>query len=209
MALLRAGCGQSPISPNPLPTSSPSPSPAPSPVGKPNATALENLPLVRSLEQATGRGGLLITINGTAKAQDGIPRPGSLWDYVFAQVNATGLPRLYYWTVYSDGTIEFTDDAANVGRQTYVDIGPSLAIDSPEAVRRGQDYGAKPFVDRYPGTLVAMVARSVAGRVIWQMRFFDLSPEDPLCSVEVTIDALTGELLLRDLSCLNRIGALS
>ena len=199
LLLLRANCAPAPTSPNASPT------PSASPVGKVGGTALDNLPLIRELEKATNRGGLLFLISGYGHGQNGQLSQGSGWAYMFAQARSTGAPRLYYWTAWSDGRVTFDDDYPNVGRLTFVEIGPSVAVDSPEAIRRGREYGAQPFVDRFPGTHVQMSARSIGGRVVWDMRFEDVvSPNRVLCGVDITIDAGSGNLLLRDLSCLSQ-----
>src|SRR5438876_7976128 len=73
----RAGCSPS------QPTPSPSPSPTPL-MGKPNATVLANIDLVRQIERGTGRSTILVWVGTAGANQHGTPLADSSWHYTFA-----------------------------------------------------------------------------------------------------------------------------
>lgn len=190
-------CGGSPTAPSPAP----SPTPTPYPMGKANATAFENLPLARQLEHASGRQTVFVYLSGSAVTQQGLCSPGNSWSYIFGQLR-DNIVKLYGWSVRCDGTVKFHGEIPDALHFQIKELGPSLLIDSPEAVRLGRQYGAQRFVDKFPGALVKLIGRFMYGLPAWEAEFFDLSTR---CNVPILFRADTGEFLSRDLTCLNQL----
>ncbi len=196
----RTGCrGTLPSASTPSPTRSPA-----YPAAKPRATALENLPLIRSLEQASGRSTILIGLEGSGILQDGRVSEGSGWDYYFSETIG-GIPRIYQWTVYETGAIRLLGPLAPIAHWDFTEIGPVIRLDSDAAIAAGRRYGAQPFVDRYPGTLVRGALRFQGLVPTWELHFGELPPEGPLCQIVVFLDAQNGDSLAQDLSCLQQL----
>jgi hypothetical protein len=189
----RSGCQQGPTTPTPTPTP---------PRGKPNSTAFENLALVRALEASSGRSTKLVRIGGAARP-DGVIRPGASWQYEFADDSVRPI-RLYEWEVLPTGEVQFRGEVPDILRLDIVELGPYLAVDTPQAVELGRRYGGQRFLDLYPDALVGMNYRFQGRLPTCQMVFLTLRP-DVNCSVPVFIHTQTGELLGRDLFCLERL----
>lgn len=203
-----SGCGKNPSTPDLVPTAAPAPTATPSPnypLGTPNATAFENLPLIRSLETASGRQTILVSLGGSGLDQDGRLLSGDGWQYVFAE-RAGNVVNLYEWTLRSTGALELTGPYSPFNnRVDFTEIGPVLAVDSDEAVRLGRRYGAQPFVDKYPNAHVTMTCRFQGRLPTWEMKFWDHSPTGTRCELgPIYVNAQTGDLLARELSCLNQ-----
>jgi hypothetical protein len=194
--LVLLGAGRAGCSPSQPTSPAPQPSPTYSP-GRPNATAFENLQLVRSLETASGRSTILTSISGWGIAQDGRVASGNAWEYFFTE----GRERSYDWNVTSTGEVILRGPYAWSSRFEPTDLTQALAIDSDQAILLGLKGGAQAFVDRYPQTAVTARVRVQAGVPTWELRFQDTT-RGPLCGVVVFINSQTGELLGRDLSCL-------
>lgn len=178
------------------------PSASPSyPAAKPDATAFENLSLIRSLERSSGRKSFLVEINAPSVTQEGVSTPGDGWQYTYAEVVGTHTD-LYPWTVYSTGQIEFHGRQPNVSRLEINDIEPLLVIDSDTAARLGREYGAQAYVDRYSQVRIHMRVRLLGGLVVWEVSFF-APVTQTRCELPIWLLAKTGELLARDLRCLS------
>jgi hypothetical protein len=172
-------------------------------MGKPLSTAFENLPLILSLEETSGRQTILIAIAGPAN-QDGRTREGDGWGYTFAEMSG-GTRKLYGWIVRGDGRVEFRGEVLDLLRYERADIGPFLQIDSPQAARLGREYGAQPFVDRYPNAQIGMSCRFLGGQPIWDLGFFVIPGPTPFCEPNIWLHAQTGQLMARDVSCISRL----
>ena len=84
------------------------------------------------------------------------------------------------------------------------ELGPFLAVDSPEAVILGRKYGAQAFVDRFPESFVRMGYSFIGKVAICEMYFFVLS--QPVCELgPIIVNAENGKLMYRDLKCLNAL----
>jgi hypothetical protein len=184
----KSGCADRPSTPTPSPTPT---------TGKPNPTALDNLALVRSLEQASGRKTILVRIAGAARP-DGSISTGTSWQYQFAEESGTTV-KLYEWDALPTGELVFRGVVPELVRLDIVELGPFLAIDSPQAIQLGRGYGGQQFLDRYPQALVGTNYWFQGRLPTCQMVFFT---QGDFCSALVIIHAQTGELLARDLSCL-------
>jgi hypothetical protein len=84
-----------------------------------------------------------------------------------------------------------------------------FAIDSPRAAQLGREYGAQPWVDRFSDAFVRMSSSYDAGRLSWRLDYETPSPDAPNCrTVQIYIDATSGELLARNLRCLTALSNL-
>jgi hypothetical protein len=194
LAARGAGC-RSPAAPSPNPSASPS-----YPAAKPDATAFENLPLIRSLERSSSRRSFLVEIGTPAATQEGVSAPGDGWEYTFAEIVGTRID-LYRWTVFSTGGVKFRGPEPNVSRLEINDIEP-LLVDSNTAARLGREYGAQAYVDRYTQVRIHMSIRLLRGLVVWELSFFAPVSQTG-CELPIWLLAKTGELLARDLRCLS------
>ena len=95
------------------------------PRGTANATILENLALIRSLEAASGRDSILVALGGYASPASGTSFPGDGWGYLFA---ARPNHRLYAWSVYYDGRIEFQGEKSDSLHYVMAEIGQSSTL---------------------------------------------------------------------------------
>jgi len=199
VVLSGAGCGKSPSAPI-VPVS---PAPPTYPSGKPNATAFENLELVRAMERASGRESNLVLVAGGATV-DGRLWGSLAWRYQFAEVVGNSV-KLYEWNVEQSGEIRFAGLRSNTSRLGSGEIGPFLLIDSPEAIRLGRQYGAGPLVEQYPQAFVEVGYKYLGGPTC-EMRFYT-SPSGrpcPSASAWIYISSVTGQLITRDLTCAPR-----
>jgi hypothetical protein len=195
----RVGCTTAAPTPQPTPSSSPT-----YPRVIPNSSLLENLNTVRALEDASGRRSVLMRLAGPAEQDSGRIASGSHWGYVFADHDAltSQETRIRIWAVWSDGRVTF-EESLNVGQTAVAEIGPALQFDSPQVVRMAREYGAQPYLDRYPSAIAGTGAEYLGGRVVWQVVFFGAGVGRPPCELgPIYIDARTGELLHADLGCL-------
>jgi hypothetical protein len=167
------------------------------------STLFQNIPLVRSLEAATGRRTVLVSLSGFAD-QHGRLKAGNSWAYEFSDPSALDV-RLHPWSVNSEGFVTARPSAAPIVHDLdRVELGPHLAVDSPEAIRLALSYGAQPYVDRFPTAYVALGVRFRARVATWEVHFEAL-PGAPCSLGPIYIDASTGVLLSRDLNCLTRL----
>jgi hypothetical protein len=190
----RSGC-KAPTNPTP----SPSPTPSSFPRGVPNATALENLALIETLERAQGRQTTRLVWVSTQVNLDG---RGGAWRYQFGEI-VEGRASLYEWNVSTDGTVQHLGRVTELVRVEYGELRP-LTIDSPEMARLGLEYGGQRFIDRYPTvrTVVSVIYRHLGGKPVCNLVF--RAEPDVECIVPIYIDAQTGALMARDLSCLSK-----
>lgn len=89
LATLGSKCGGGPVTPSPTSAV------------KPNATAFENISVVRQREQATGRPGVLVGLGVYGAEMSDRIVGETAWAYAFADANL----RLHEWTVRGDGSI--------------------------------------------------------------------------------------------------------
>lgn len=192
---LVAGCdSDSPTEPNPPPP------PPPLPQGIPEALALENLPLIRSLQDARVPNTLLVGIRGTSIRRDGRIRPQEAWTYNFLDPNATDDIR-YAWEVFSDGHLVFFGALPAIGPAAGIDIEPLINFDSDEMVAVAQRNGGREYFETHPEADITISYRFF-GQLVCQLQYSDLTPTSDRCELLVTFDATSGELLDSELTCL-------
>jgi hypothetical protein len=196
-ALGHSACSRVPSGPE-LPAPSPSPSPT-LPAGKPDGTAFDNLQFVRDLEQSSGRRSDLVFIGGGANLDGRVPQ-GLVWRYQFAE----GGIRVVEWSISATGRVTFFPNALwSSYRLEMKEISASLALDSPAIISSALRYGGQAYVDRFPGAKVEMFYGHFRGIVYSQISFFT-SPREAPCELgPIVVSAQTGELLTRELSCLD------
>lgn len=188
----------------PVPT--PAPAATPLPWGGPHGKALDNLALIRRLEKESGRRTILVSIAGPGVTQAGTVAPGSAWAYVFAEWQGPGV-RYFQWNVYWDGRVTVGGPYPGITKFDVTAVEGACRMDSDEAVRRGRSYGGQRFIDRYPNATVRMSCRWQGRLPTWQLRFLKLPSEGgPPCELgPIYLNAETGELLGRDLTCLDTL----
>jgi len=170
-------------------------------MGKANATLLANLDLIRQIETATGRRTILVWMSVAGADANGIVEPGNAWHYTFAD-RATERIAYYDWAVRDTGAIEPRDVFPLPGLEiTEITI---VSIDSDQAARLARSYGGQTYFDRFSNAHIRMAVRYIQGKLVWDLLLQGAPPVGPFCEVPMTIDATTGQLLSRDLSCLNR-----
>jgi len=111
------------------------------------------------------------------------------------------------WDILPDGTVEYAGEVGDFLRPRYdvTELEPVLVADSPEAARLGRQYGAQPFVDRYPTATVRMSCRFIGRVPTWQIHS-ELPPVGPRCELgPIFINAQNGDLLARRLGCLDSL----
>lgn len=132
--------------------------------------------------------------------------PGASWGYQFAEIQGNSV-RLNEWGVLPTGQIRAQGDVLDItgrlGLDNAVEIGASLAVDTPDAIRRGRDNGAEEFVRRYPQTVVSVFYGSQSGQPVCRLTFRN----EPVvrCGIFIVLDPRTGELLERNLSCYDEL----
>jgi hypothetical protein len=200
-----AGCGtERPSTPAVIPAPSPSVTPASAgyPAGVADATALTNLPLVRSLERDSGRNTELVAIEGRTD-EHGEILAGRSWYYYFLDTPRQSAYRL--WTVGADGQVSYGGEVspAQGGCLGMMGMPGRLALDSPHvvglAIRHARAYlkghnGDLSFVVTY----TAGVGRPGAWVTFWT------GPFDRLygCRADfVIIDATDGTLMDSSFRC--------
>ncbi len=165
----------------------------PFPSGRPEATAFENVDLIRSLEaRATGPPMILVSIRTYPAGTSG---RGGPWGYSFAEAS-TSSTRLDDWYVRTDGRVEFLGtDEQPVVRPTYRELQPDAQLDSDRAAALALQYGGQLFVDKYPGSRLSMTCEWVNGRPVWHVIFRNFELAGNVCADEVYLDAGSGALL--------------
>lgn len=190
-ALLSLGSGCDSTAPSPVASPVASPTSIPG-YGRPNATAFENLAMVRAAEVATGRRTILVAIGGYVTVS-GRLAPGNGWGYVFSKPDDPSF-HVYIWKVDDTGLFYFLgEDDRNFERQ---EVGTSSQIDSTEALRRGAGH-ATAFLNRFPNSVVRSDLTYLAGLPVWRLEFLDDSP-DLSCSWYLYIKGDDGTLLASD-----------
>ena len=202
-------CKEGPTAPTggPPPTYPQAGSPPTHPQASLQSRVFENITLVRGLERAAGREGMLVAFGGRA-TQQGTLHPDSAWHYTFADQTAGNNLKFHAWNIYPDGTVGYAGEVGDFLRPRYdvTELEPVLVVDSPEAVRLGRQYGAQPFVDRYPAATVPMLCRFIGRVPTWEIYFAERPPAGPRCSLgPIFINAQTGDLLARSLGCLDSL----
>lgn len=155
------------------------------------------MPLLVSLEKATGRPGRLVMISSSGLT----PALGRVseeehWSYVFADASLD----LFRWTVRSQGEVAYEGRTFNLLNLEMADIQTRIRIDSNEAVAIALRNGAQRFVDRYPAARALGNCRDQRAVLTWQLSFLDFSG-GTLCAPEFWINAVDGRLLARNVSC--------
>jgi hypothetical protein len=193
LALAVPACKDS-TGPTPVPTSKPA---VPFPPGTPQATALENLALVRNLEaKASAKAMILIGMGTYSAATTGRLMAGNHgpWAYSFAEAVGDN-PNYDEWDVWPDGRVEFHGNFAPIGPASgYIELQP-IQIDSDRAAALALEYGAQRYEDKYPGSTLQMICSWRSGRRVWHVTASNSQLAGPICADEVFLDANTGELL--------------
>jgi hypothetical protein len=127
--------------------------------------------------------------------------PGNPWIYEFAEDTLPFRP--YVWYANSSGQISFHGSIVEPLRLALVDISPGLIIDSDQAVRLAREYGAEAYLDRYPNAQVDIRCLRTAQVSTWTIHFYTIPHGNPFCEISIDLDAQTGQLLNRDVGCLN------
>jgi hypothetical protein len=189
IVILVGGCedGRSPTTPD-------------RPIGRPNATALANLDLIRDLESRERESTVLVSV-GAPSQLDGRVASGDGWAYSFLDTRPN-LDEGWVWTVRSSGEISVVGPVPATQLFDRVDIAPLLAVDSDEAISLARGYGAQAYLAKHPQALVQVAYRRLAGEVVCQLHFLDISPSRDGCEIDIYIHATAGTLMARDLSCL-------
>ncbi len=168
-------------------------------MGIAKATALQNLALIRTLQNQKKAGTLLVGVNAACIDFDGRLCLQESWEYSFSDRSGPSDIR-YNWSVWDTGLVQQFDPVPATGPASGVDIGPSLVTDSSQAVsiprqRRGDDYLAQ-----FPDGFVSIFYRHFAGEVQTTVRFETLSS---LCRVDVVLSAASGGVIFVEDRCLN------
>jgi hypothetical protein len=193
LALAVPACKDS-TGPTPIPTSKPA---VPFPSGRPEATALENLALIRNLEdKASDKAMILVSVGTYPVTTSGrlVPAQGSPWVYWFAEA-AGPTTRVDQWYVQPDGSVQFHGNFEPVARPSYRELQPDMQLDSDRAAVLALEYGGQRFVDKYPGSMLGMVCEWMNGRPVWDVTIRNPQLAGPTCADEVLVDAGTGALL--------------
>jgi hypothetical protein len=161
------------------------PEPPDPPRGKADSTILENIEVVRAREAATGRDSILVALGGVG-AITGTSCPDGGWWYRFA---ARPSYRLYDWTVYCDGDIEFLGEKTDAAHHDMTEIGPVLNLDSDDLAQVMPANGGQDYLDRYPQARFGLSGRYIGRRPIWEVFFTTL---DVPCGFSAVIDGQTG-----------------
>lgn len=188
-------CASSPTTP----AAAASPSPAAGwPRAKAAASALENLEHVRSLERSLRPDTVLITMFAVSAEFDGTaPAGGGTWAYVFR--TPAGRPmEIYQWDVDRSGAVKMFGPVSPIRIIEPNDIGPSIVIDSRAAIEIGMANGGRDYLRLRPDAKPGLTANGWGPGGAWLVRFF----ASGTCQLgPIEIDARTGEVRTRDLSC--------
>lgn len=166
------------------------------PDGIPDARALDNVELIRTLERQQRSDTVLIIISGYAELDGTLPQHESAWYYFFAKF-AYNIETDYIWDVRGDGKVEFFYSGPPIKGNNIRELAWCLKINSDEAINIALQNGANNYVKEHPNAIVQM-------EYIWKgsvptitMRFFDL---DDMWAGEPQwwIRSDTGEFLYTD-----------
>ncbi len=178
---------------SPTPTSKPA---VPFPSGTPEATALENLALVRNLEaKARGEAMILVLVTTNGVSTLGRTAPGhSSWYYDFAETVGSN-PNVDRWLISPGGSVEFQGSIHPDSRLVYRELLPDLRSDSDRVAALALQYGGQTYVDEYPGATMAMYATWEGGRPVWSVTIQDVRAAPYECREEFVFDGGTGAIL--------------
>ncbi len=191
VVVLAAGCdGGSPSEPRP----------GEPPRGVTNATVLENLVLVRSLQDRQLTGTQLVDISGGVRPSGRLSQ-GSGWGYSFLQTTPQSRT-VYFWSAYSDGRIESGGSGPPIGIVFPVDIGPLLQIDSDRALEIARANGAQAHLDRFPDGIITMRYHHDGNRLLCAIELDGRRMDGAPCTSFVFLDGSTGAVLRTDFTCL-------
>ncbi len=174
------------------------PGSSPLPMAIAKATALQNLALIRTLQNQKKAGTLLVGLSAFGVGLDGRVRSGVAWEYSFSDRSGPSDIR-YNWFVRDTGLIQEFDPVTATGPASGVDIGPPLLVDSDQALsialeRRGNDY-----LERFPDGIALIAYFHIAGQVQARITFRSLSDS---CEVKVDVAATSGAVIFVDDRCL-------
>lgn len=140
-------CKNNPTGPGPTPTPGVLPNPLPN--GIANATALQNLQLVTSLEKIIRPQGILYSISCLETDINGRCKADRDWGYAFSYETATSERRYDSWSVYGDGRVSYLEGSLGGIRGEYGDISPFLQFDSDRAASAVAQL-SRECIDRHP-----------------------------------------------------------
>ena len=175
------------------------PGSSPLPMAIAKATALQNLALIRTLQNQKKAGTLLVSIFSSCTDTSGRLCAEDAWEYSFSDRSGPSDIR-YNWTVWDTGLIQGSGPVPATGPTSGLDIGPFLNVDSGQAVEvalaaRGNDY-----LQMFPDGAPWITYRHFANEVRVHVLFRSLSTS---CQVEVQVSATTAAVLFVDDHCLS------
>ena len=176
------------------------PGSSPLPMGIAKATALQNLALIRTLQNQKKAGTFLGGLSSSCVDLSGRLCAESAWTYSFVDRTSGPGERIYNWHVWDTGRVQEFEPVPPTGPVSGLDIGPFLNVDSGQAVEvalaaRGNDY-LQMFPDGAPWITYRHFANEVRAHVL----FRSLSTS---CQVEVQVSATTAAVLFVDDHCLS------
>ncbi len=177
----------------PTPTSKPA---VPFPSGTPEATALQNLALIRNLEaKASNKQMILVLVTTNGVSAQGRMTPGhDSWYYSFAEAVGEN-PNVDAWAAYPDGHVAFLRNGHPDSRLVYRDLAPDLQLDSDSAAALALQHGGQRYIEVYPEATLVMFSAWEGGRPIWSVTIRDARAAPYMCREELVIDGGTGAIL--------------
>jgi hypothetical protein len=179
----------------------PTPEPGVFPRGRANATLFENLPLVRELEARSGRGAVLVFMDGTATT-DGRLHSGSSWSYHFGY--GTNPYRVISWTVDPAGDVRYAGEEVVLRKTSRREISAAAYADTPEVARLALSHGGDAYVARFSEAALRVGYRFRFGVPEAQVHL--ASPQANGCEIDVFVNFDTRALLGSEMSCLPPAG---
>ena len=174
------------------------PGSSPLPMGIAKATALQNLALIRTLQNQKKAGTLLVGLAASCIELDGRICAESGWRYSFSDRSGPSDIR-YNWTVWDTGQVQGSGPVPATGPASGLDIGAFLSTDSSQAVAIGLEERGEDYLQQFPDGFVSIFYRHFAGEVQATVRFETLST---LCRVDVVLAATSGAVIFVDDRCL-------
>lgn len=173
--------------------------PPPLPVAIPSALVLENLELIRNLEGSRRSDTFLTSVIGDGIGLNGRPLTGNAWSYVFAKKDPI---TLYTWYVFADGHIAESQPFPIGGGGPPIsglDISTHIKINSDRAIDIARKNGANAYLKKYPDALIQLKYTFIYEFPTCTMR---IEQPGSLCPILITIQSETGEVLQKDLQCI-------
>ncbi len=190
LLLVSAACsgGSNPTEPGPLPL----------PLGIAKATAFQNLPLIRQLQNRKKAGTLLVGIGGTCIESSGRLCPQEAWQYVFSDRSGPSDIR-YSWSVLENGTIVEFDPMPATELISGIDLEPFLSIESDQAITIALDARGYDYLQKFPDGFAKIAYFHFASQVRALVTFDTFSA---FCQVKVDLSAVSGTVLGIEDCCL-------